>query len=218
MKKNIIDAKDDFVELINRQKKFSAVILGVIVLFIISLFFFIPKMQANIRASEINYLIERINLDKKVSFFYEDDIEKQIDNKKAITVLFSEPYGSEYDKVLTAFSDTKLMNSFNHSLFIYPIVYNSSNIEKKFEIKKNEVTVIFFENGTEKNRLIVDASLDIKTMLIPKLNELPLSADIPQVQPSQTTASSSQEQTETSTTATSEEDIAPVESSEVLGE
>lgn len=214
MKKNVIDTKDDFVELINKKKKFSAIILGVIVLLIISLFIFIPKMQASIRSSEINYLIEKINLNKKVSFFAEGDIEKQIDDKNAVTVLFSEPHGTEYDKVLSVFSDTKLMNSFNHSLFIYPIVYNSNKIEKKFGINKNEVTVIFFENGKEKNRFIVVDSLDVNTMLIPKLNELPLSADTTPVQPSQTTPSS-QQQTETSTTSSSQEEAPAVESDEV---
>lgn len=217
MKKIVIDAKDDFIELINKKKKLSAIILGLVIVFIISLFIFIPKMQANIRISEMNYLNEKVNLNKKVSFFDEENSEKQIDEKNAITVLFSEPHGTEYDKVLAAFSDNKLMNSFNHSLFIYPIVYNSSIIEKKFGINKNEVTIIFFENGKEKNRFIVMDSLDVKTMLIPKLNELPLSADTTQVQPSQTTTSS-QQQTEASATSASLEETVPVESDEVLTE
>lgn len=214
MKKNVIGTKDDFVKLINKKKKLSAIIFGVIILFIISLFIFIPKIQANIRTSELTSLVEKVNLNKKVTFFNEKDIEKQIDSKNALTVLFSEPHGTAYDKVLAVFSDNKLMNNFNHSLFIYPIVYNSNNIEKKFGVNKKEVTVIFFENGKEKNRFIVTDSLDVNTMLIPQLNELPLSADTTPVQTSQQTTSS-QQQIETATTSNSQVEEVPAESNEV---
>ena len=217
MNKNILAVKGNFIELIHKKKRTSTITLGVIIIGIICLFIFIPKIQSAIRISELNYLNEKTNLDKKISFFNEQDIEKQIKDKNAITVLFSEPNGTEYEKVLRVFSDTKLMNSFNHSLFIYPIVYNSSNIEKNFEINKNEVTIIFFEEGKEKNRLIVDRALDTKTMLIPQLNELPLSANINKLQDSQP-AVSSQSSTTSSTIVDKQKEQAPAISEQELVE
>ncbi|MBM7688766.1 hypothetical protein BCR24_08475 [Enterococcus ureilyticus] len=195
MKKNFVDVKDDFVASINKQKKLSAIILAVLVLFIISLFIVVPKVQANIRSSEINSLVNQERLTKKANYLEAKTADKTISEKTAMTVLFSVPSGKTYENVIAVLKDSNQMKEFNHSIYIYPIVYEAEKIEKKYNIKKNEVTILFFENGKEKNRIIVDESLDTKTMLIPALNQLPLSGVGQSVQPPTTT--STEETTET---------------------
>lgn len=200
MKKNFIDVKDDFMASINKQKKLSAIILAVVVLVIICLFVVVPKVQANIRSSEINSLVNEEKLAKKANYLEAKTADQTISEKTAMTVLFSVPSGKFYGNVIAALKDSNQMKEFNHSLYIYPIVYDAEKIEKKYNIKKNEVTIIFFENGKEKNRVIVDESLDTKTMLIPALNQLPLSSVGQSVQPPASTPPTSNETTTQTTT------------------
>ncbi|MBO0447479.1 hypothetical protein JZO78_14170 [Enterococcus ureilyticus] len=199
MKKNFVDVKDDFVASINKQKKLSAIILAVLVLFIISLFIVVPKVQANIRSSEINSLVNQERLTKKANYLEAKTADKTISEKTAMTVLFSVPSGKTYENVIAVLKESNQMKEFNHSIYIYPIVYEAEKIEKKYNIKKNEVTILFFENGKEKNRITVDESLDTKTMLIPALNQLPLSGVGQSVQPPTTTSTEA-------TTETTKED------------
>lgn len=189
MKKNFVDVKDDFVAYLNRQKKLTAIMLAVIVLFIISLFIVVPKVLANIRASEIKSLVSQEKLAKKANYLNTKTADEEIKEKTAMTVLFSVPSGKTYENVIDVLKSSEQMNDFNHSIYIYPMVYNVGEIEKNYEIKQNEVTIIFFENGKEKNRVIVDESFDAKTMLIPSLNQLPLSSLGESIQqpPAQTT-------------------------------
>ncbi|MBO0472634.1 hypothetical protein IGL98_001703 [Enterococcus sp. DIV0840] len=205
MKKNFIDVKDDFVASINRQKKLSAIILVVIVLFIISLFIVVPKVQANIRASEIKSLVNQEKLAKKANYLDAKTADNEITEKTAMTVLFSVPSGKTYGNIIDVLKDPKQMKDFNHSIYIYPMVYDVEKIEKKYKIKKNEVTIVFFENGKEKNRISIDQSFDTKTMLIPALNQLPLSSVSESIQPpapsSAPTPTSDSTQSTTETTA-----------------
>ncbi|WP_207694925.1 hypothetical protein DOK67_0002783 [Enterococcus sp. DIV0212c] len=204
MNKNFIDVKDDFIAALNKHKKLSAIILVVIVLFIISLFIFVPKMRANIRSSEIESLVNQEKLDKKANYLEAKTADKEISEKTAMTVLFSVPSGKNYENVINVLKDSKQMKDFNRSICIYPLVYDAENIEKKYNIKKNEVTIIFFENGKEKNRILVDESFDTKTMLIPALNQLPLPSIGESVQPPASSAPATSKTTTETTQTTSQ--------------
>ncbi|EOH98696.1 hypothetical protein UAW_01292 [Enterococcus haemoperoxidus ATCC BAA-382] len=199
MKKNFIDIKDDFVASLNRQKKLTAIILVVTILFIISLFIIVPKVQANIRASEIKSLVNQEKLTKKANYLDAKIADKEISEKTARTVLFSVPSGKAYGNVIDVLKDSKQMKDFNHSIYIYPIVYDAQIIENKYNIKKNEVTIIFFENGKEKNRISIDERFDTKKMLIPALNQLPLSSIGQSIQPPASSMPASTETTQTTT-------------------
>lgn len=193
MKKNFTDVKDDLLAFLTKQKKLTAIILVVIVLFIISLIIVAPKVQSTIRASEINSLVNQEKLAKKANYLDPKTADKEISEKTAITVLFSVPSGKTYGNVIDRLKDSKQMNDFNHSIYIYPMVYDIEKIEKKYKIKENETTVVFFENGKEKNRLSIDERFDTKTMLIPALNQLPLFSGGESIQPSATPTPSSTE-------------------------
>nr|OTO10594.1 hypothetical protein A5880_001278 [Enterococcus sp. 4G2_DIV0659] len=84
------------------------------------------------------------------------------------------------------------------------MVYEAEKIETKYSVKKDDVTVVFFENGKEKNRLPVDSSLDLQTMLIPALNQLPLSNVGQSIQPPATPAQTTQQSTTSQSNAEQE--------------
>lgn len=210
MKKNFIDVKDDLVASINRQKKLSAIILAVSVLFIISLFIVVPKVQANIRASEIKSLVNQEKLAKNANYLDAKTADNEISKKTAMTVLFSVTSGKTYGNVIDVLKNSEQMKEFTRSIDIYPMVYDVEQTETKYKIKKNEVTIVFFENGKEKNRISIDESFDTKTMLIPALNQLPLSSLTESIQPPTSSAPAPTSGSTESTT--SEQDSAEQES------
>ncbi|MCB5950786.1 hypothetical protein LI951_01745 [Enterococcus sp. BWT-B8] len=181
--------------------------LGIAVIIIIAaLFLVIPRVQANIRLSQVESLVDVDFSSKKVKFADTKTIEKEIKDSRAITVVFSVPSGKTYDRVISLFEDEEEMKMFSRSLTVYPIIYDASEIEKQYNIKKEDVTVIFFEGGKERNRFIVESTMDVKTELILKLNELPLAiveSDAPIDTPTDapTTESAAPEPTEPEPTA-----------------
>lgn len=193
MKKDFINVKDNIIEFINRQKKLTAIILVVIVLVIISLFMVVPKVQANIRASEIKSLVNQENLSKKANYLDPKTADKEISKKTAMTVLFSVPSGRTYGNVMNVLKDSELMKDFNRSIYLYPMVYDVEKIEQKYKIKKNEVAIVFFENGKEKNRISIDENFDTKKMLITSLNQLSLSSIVEPSATSNSTTSTTSE-------------------------
>lgn len=207
MKDNFNEMMEDVLAFINRQKKLSAIILGLVILAIISLFIVVPKVQANIRSSEISSLVSQDKLAKKANYLEAKTADTTIQNKTAMTVLFSVPSGRAYEDVMDILKNSERMKEFNHSIYIYPIVYDAEKIEKKYNIKKNEVTIIFFENGNEKNRLSIAENFDAKTMLIPALNQLPLANIGQSTQPPATSTSTSTTQTTVEEQTTSQEQM-----------
>lgn len=172
---------------------------------ILALVLIIPRAQANIRSSQIDSLVDVEFKTKKVKFADTKTIDKEIEESRAATVMFTVPSGKSYEQLISLFKDEKTMQSFSRSMTVYPIVYDAANLEKKYNVKKDEITVIFFESGKEKNRFTVDESMDVKTAFIPKLNELPLAAVDPATQQQQ---DQSQEQTPAGTETTAPQEDA----------
>lgn len=188
-----------------QQQLLLRVGIGAVVV-ILALILIIPRAQANIRSSQIDSLVDVTFSTKKIKFADSKTINKEIAESRAATVMFAVPSGKSYDQLISLFKDEPTMQSFSRSMTIYPIVYDAANTEKKYNVKKDEVTVIFFEGGKEKNRFTVDESMDIKTAFIPKLNELPLAAVDP----------ATQEQTPAETQDTTPQEGTPQETGEVI--
>ncbi|MBP1045914.1 hypothetical protein I6N96_06440 [Enterococcus sp. BWM-S5] len=183
--------------------------LGIaVVVVVLALILIIPRAQANIRSSQIDSLVDVEFSSKKVKFADTKTIDKEIEESKATTVLFTVPSGKTYEQLISLFKDEKAMQDYSRSITIYPIVYDAADLEKKYNVKKETITVIFFESGKEKNRFTVDESMDVKTAFIPKLNELPLAAVDPATQEQQNQA---QEQASGET-----QDAAPQETTETV--
>ena len=146
----------------------------VAVLVIVALFLVVPRVQASIRSSQVESIVDVDFKSKKVTVADPKTIDKEIKDNQAMTVVFSVPSGKSYDQLLSLFKDQNEMQLFSRTLTVYPIIYDVSKIEKEYQIKSTEITAVFFEKGVERNRLVVDDTMNIKTDLVFKLNELPL--------------------------------------------
>lgn len=159
------------------KKKNKNKVVFLFFLLLLLLFFFplvIPKLTSEIQLAEVQSLVVEKNLNKKINYLEPASADEVIKKKNGITVMFSIPSGELYTEVLRVFKDNQQMSSFNRTLYIYPIIYQSQEIEKKYNINKNQVTMIFFENGKSQNSLLVTQELNIKNDLIALLNQLPL--------------------------------------------
>ncbi|MGC6767606.1 hypothetical protein ACYSNR_06300 [Enterococcus sp. LJL128] len=207
------DTIKDKVNLTNKNQQLYIRLGIALVLCVVGLIFIVPRVQANIRSSQVESLVKIDLPGKKASFADTKTIDKEIKESRAMTVVFTLPSGRTYDQMISLFKDEETMKTFSRSLTIYPIVYDASKIEKKYNVKKEETTAIFFENGKEKNRFSVNENMDVKTALIPELNQLPLAS----VDTNDQTQAQPEAQTEEQTNpAASSETAEPVQNQEQL--
>ncbi|MTD39016.1 hypothetical protein GIX45_10265 [Erwinia sp. CPCC 100877] len=199
MKENITN----IINFLNKRKKLTTILLGGIIILFVGLVLIIPKVQASIRSSEIQSLVQSEKLNKKANYLDPKTADELISKKPAMTVLFSVPHGTAYEEIQAILKDDNKMSEFTHSIYLYPMVYNINEIEKKYGVKENEVTIVFFESGKEKNKYQLNSDSDINASLISTLNQMPMSTmiepTVPQVQPSAaTTTQNSNNQNATS--------------------
>ncbi|MBP2100061.1 hypothetical protein [Enterococcus rivorum] len=209
MKKTFVDAKDDLMGSLNKQKRLGAIIIGGAVLLLLSLIIIVPRVQANIRNSQIQSLVNE-NIDsKKVTVLEYRTMDKVIADQKGITVLFSQPNVKQYTKVMDILKKPDKLAEFNRGIYIYPIVYNVQAVETKYSIVATEPTIVFFENGKEKNRLVLTKDLDLNTVFIPEFNRLPSGgqAETPVVTPPLTSTIQSSEAVQETGVSTEQEGI-----------
>ncbi len=88
--------------------------------------------------------------------------------------MFSQPRGTSFENVMTLLDDPAQERMLNRRFYYYPIVYDSEAIAKKYRLDPRQVTFIFFHNGKEKNRFVVEGLDDLNEAFIPELNRLPM--------------------------------------------
>ena len=127
----------------------------------------------NIRAAQVESLVAGPIKSEKVSVLDYKTADKKIQETGAMSVMFAKPSGKQYDQMVKLFNSDK-MNEFHRSLYIYPLIYNAGKAQEQYNVSGDEITLVFFENGKEKTRTVVEKSMDLKTQLIPELNRLPM--------------------------------------------
>lgn len=50
------------------------------------------------------------------------------------------------------------MAELNRPIYFYPLVYQVNELEQRYDLKQEHLTVIFFQNGKETNRLVYKAN------------------------------------------------------------
>lgn len=162
-----------------KNKKKFKFLFFLLLLLLLSLFLplVIPDLTSEIQRAEMQSLVVEKNLNKKINYLYPISADETIKKKNGITVMFAIPNGKLYTDIIRVFKDSQQMNLFNRTLYIYPIIYQSQEIEKKYNINKNQITMIFFENGKAQNSFLVTQELNIKNDFISLLNQLPLTTE-----------------------------------------
>lgn len=136
--------------------------------------------------------------------------------------MFAKPSGKQYDQMVKLFNSDK-MNEFHRSLYIYPLIYNAGKAQEQYNVSGDEITLIFFENGKEKTRTVVEKSMDLKTQLIPELNRLPMAGVLKDQQKAaqeaeKEAAKTAETQTTTSTTGVAQSTETTIESTDTVPE
>lgn len=106
-----------------RQRKLLMITAIVALVLIIGSIIFIPTMQKNIRAAQVESLVAGPIKSEKVSVLDYKTADKKIQETGAMSVMFAKPSGKQYDQMVKLFNSDK-MNEFHRSLYIYPLIYN----------------------------------------------------------------------------------------------
>lgn len=133
-----------------RQRKLLMITAIVALVLIIGSIIFIPTMQKNIRAAQVESLVAGPIKSEKVSVLDYKTADKKIQETGAMSVMFAKPSGKQYDQMVKLFNSDK-MNEFHRSLYIYPLIYNAGKAQEQYNVSGDEITLVFFENGKEKD-------------------------------------------------------------------
>lgn len=156
------------------QRYFMRLLFVFLVSLVITITMFVfPK---NIREAQVESLVYAEINSPKLKPLNINEASQTIEESKAISVLFSVPSGEMYQALMDIFHDPKKMAELNRPIYFYPLVYQVNELEQRYDLKQEHLTVIFFQNGKEANRLVYNANQlsDFPTQLIPELNRLPL--------------------------------------------
>ncbi|OTP11800.1 hypothetical protein A5844_000014 [Enterococcus sp. 10A9_DIV0425] len=176
IKKQVIEKYEEILEKFDLDpKKYfrrAGYYLLCSILVTIGMFYFPGK----IREAQVSSIVYSSIHSEKLQPIPIDSANSFIKEQKAISVLFSLPKGEAYEKVMALFDDPVKINELNRPIFFYPLIYDVQELEDTYGIKKDEVTIIFFDGGKEKNRMTVTNESDktLRKTFIPELNRLPL--------------------------------------------
>lgn len=154
-----------------KQKKRIAV-LSVLCLSLALFFGALKVAQPKIRHSQLESLItQNVASDQMIVLDYGTE-DAKIKQTKAISVMFSQPHGKYFTRVESLLTQKEA--ELNRTFYYYPVVYDQQAIAKKYQLDPTKVTFIFFQDGKEKNRFVVDDLSDLNQTFIPELNRLPM--------------------------------------------
>ncbi|MBO1299397.1 MULTISPECIES: hypothetical protein [unclassified Enterococcus] len=156
------------------QKYFRRIgLLLVCSLLLTAAMFFLPS---KIKEAQVDTLIYSSIDSEKLQPLPFSSAHQEITDSRAVSVMFSLPKGELYQQVIDIFEDPQQSSELNRTIFFYPLVYDTPELEQQYGINKDEITIVFFERGEERNRLVLsdENKEDLERTLIPALNRLPL--------------------------------------------
>jgi hypothetical protein len=172
VKKNWYIFLDDFSE---RPKKYFVrlFLFLIVVLLFTSTMFIIP---ARIKNQQLHSLVYSSVDSAKLKPIDYGRVDKLITDRKAVSVMFSVPHGKVYQEVQQMLSDPKKTSELNRQIYFYPLVYDTEQLESTYKLSKKQVTFLFFDDGKEKNRVVISEEdlPNLEKELIPELNRLPM--------------------------------------------
>lgn len=172
IKRNYIHFSDDFSA--HPKKYFIRLLFVLLASLIITVVMFVFPQK--IREEQVSSLVYADIDSPKLRPLNINEAQETITESKAISVLFSVPNGENYQELMKIFHNSQKMDELNRSIYFYPLVYNVEELEQIYNIKQEQMTVVFFKDGKEANRLTIEKkqALNFSEELIPELNRLPL--------------------------------------------
>ncbi|MDT2595780.1 hypothetical protein P7D52_02135 [Enterococcus dongliensis] len=174
IKEKSLDLWERFINIVSENERRSLMITASLVL--VALIFSVSVLfaQKTIRQDQLDELVFRsLKSDHLIPLDYQT-VDQKVKDTKAISIMFSQPRGTSFENVMTLLDDPAQERMLNRRFYYYPIVYDSEAIAKKYRLDPRQVTFIFFHNGKEKNRFVVEGLDDLNEAFIPELNRLPM--------------------------------------------
>ena len=163
-----------FIIIVSENERRSLMIAISLVIFALIFSASAAFAQKTIRQDQLDELVfDSLKSDHLIPLNYQT-VDQKIKDTKAISIMFSQPKGTSFENVMTVLDDPTQQTMLNRKFYYYPIVYDSETIAKNYQLDPRQVTFIFFHNGKEKNRFIVESLNDLNNEFIPELNRLPM--------------------------------------------
>ncbi|EOH81670.1 MULTISPECIES: hypothetical protein [Enterococcus] len=173
-KEKILNFWRNFIIVVSENERRTLAILAGLVIFAIIFSTSAAFAQKTIRQDQLDELVfDSLKSDHLIPLEYQT-VDQKIKDTKAISIMFSQPDGTSFRNVMTVLDDPNQQTMLNRKFYYYPIVYDSETIAQKYKLDPRQVTFIFFHNGKEKNRFVVESLADLNNEFIPELNRLPM--------------------------------------------
>ncbi|MBO0450653.1 hypothetical protein [Candidatus Enterococcus murrayae] len=174
VKEKTLNFWQKFIIIVSENERRSLMIAASLVIFAILFSASAAFAQKTIRQDQLNELVfDSLKSDHLIPLNYRT-VDQKIKETKAISIMFSQPNGTSFDNVMTILDDPNQQTMLNRKFYYYPIVYDSETIAQTYQLDPRQVTFIFFHNGKEKNRFVVEGLKDLNNEFIPELNRLPM--------------------------------------------
>ncbi|CAM3248737.1 hypothetical protein [Vagococcus fessus] len=142
-----------FLEILIEKKEL--VLLSVLSVVVLVLFLTIagPRINHSIILKQNETLIgQTFEGNKKVKVVAYDELEDIIKKNKKVTVMMVDQNGKHYEQLEKSLLDSKELNKYDGTIYLYPITMNKDKIEKFYHLK-SDFTMLRFENNKEVNRI-----------------------------------------------------------------
>ncbi|WEV61330.1 hypothetical protein OZX68_03620 [Streptococcaceae bacterium ESL0729] len=146
-------------------------VLGILILIFL---FLIPSFRKNIRAEQLDAILN-VATNDKIEDISTQDISQLLDNNLATTVIFINPKNEAlnqkfYDYVSQSKGNTKL----NRKIYIYEEIYPNKLVEDLKVDMDNKIPVVFFEGDKKTKVIYFDLSSNLDQDFADKLNKMSL--------------------------------------------
>lgn len=157
------------------QLKFSKktfFMLGIIIAIGLIGLFTMKRIHSSIRTSQIDEVVATDINSKQLHMIAFDELDQLLQTKTAVSILFIAPNAPNYQTVLQMIQ--KKENELNRMIYVYPIIYQSQEIERRYDLSSTEATFVFFQKGELKKRFTFESLKKPQKELIPEMNRLPM--------------------------------------------
>ncbi|MBP1040461.1 hypothetical protein I6N95_05555 [Vagococcus sp. BWB3-3] len=172
IKEIVVKRAKAFIHYVKENWQVSAIAGLSVVLVILVIAVVLPNTQRKIRIKQADSLVmAQVSDIKQVETVNFDQLESTIRKNDKILVAIVDPKDKNYDQFVEILNDKGKMAEFEGTVFFFPILYNVTKVTDFYHLKGG-ITLIYFENQQEVERISLDNQQEIELYLVDHLNSL----------------------------------------------
>lgn len=172
IKEIVLKRAKSLINYIRENWQLSTVVGLSLVLLILIFTVVVPNTRRNIRVKQVESLVMADVADiKQIKTVDFDQLEAVISKKEQILVAIVDPNDANYEQFTAILNDKIKMTEFKGTLYFYPILYDFEKVKKFYHLTTG-VTLIYFKNQAEVDRISLDNQQEIELYLVDHLNSL----------------------------------------------